>query len=87
MTIVTNKNRKTGKDSKYVYCEIMVEGKCLDLLLTDTEAKRAIKRALKNPEDIPVGEGTCGKSWPCEDRETRCGFWKRILGQCCECAR
>ena len=43
MTIVTNKNRKTGEDSKYVYCEIEVEGKCIDMLLTDAEAKRAIK--------------------------------------------
>ena len=31
MTIVTNKNRKTGEDSKYVYCEIEVEGKCIDM--------------------------------------------------------
>ena len=43
MTIVTNKNRKTGEDSKYIYCEIEVEGKCIDMLLTDAEAKRAIK--------------------------------------------
>ena len=72
---------------KYIHGVTDLENVPVDILLTEAEFKKAAERALKNPEDIPVNERTCGKSWPCEDRETRCGFWKRVLGQCCECAR
>jgi len=92
MTVVKNTNKKSkAENAEYVHATTIIEGKCIDILLTGFEAKRAIRRALKNPEDIP-SEGCClcGKDrvWSAsETKEDRCSFWNRVLGNCKDDAR
>ena len=54
----------------------------VDLLLTESEIKRASQRAIKNPDDIPLSGG---KSWPVDCPTKKCSILKWIMGRCCEC--
>jgi hypothetical protein len=67
-----------NKDLKYT--KIEVDGRCLDLLLTDVEISRGVKRATeeKNLHLIPENSNTC---WPLE-KPPECSFWNRIIGNC-----
>jgi len=78
MSVVKNSNPTPNSDKYYLHAITMVEGKMIDLLLTDSEAKRAAKRAVKNPEDVP----SVGQSWPICPEKERCSFWKRFFGTC-----
>ena len=64
------------------YTKIEVDGRCLDLLFTEDEIKKASKRAINknNNKFIPETVNTC---WPLE-RPPKCSFWSKILGTC-EC--
>lgn len=74
MAVVTNKNRTSKNESKsYVYAQSVIDGKEVDMLLTIAEAKRAMTRAKKNPEDIPAKKALS----PVTD-SGRCCWWGKI---------
>lgn len=51
---VLNTKRKFGANREYFYTRIQLEnGEEVELLFTDHQFKTAIKRAKKNPEDLP----------------------------------
>jgi hypothetical protein len=51
---VANKGRKFGAASEYNHLRVQFEDNTeLHLLFTDSEIRRAIDRAKKNPEDLP----------------------------------
>ena len=54
-----------------------------DVLLTEEEVKKTTTRALKNPEDIPCGDGA--GCWPVDCRDSKCSLLQWIMGKCCEC--
>lgn len=49
-----NENRKTDREATHYWnSRVRYEGRVYHILLTDTEVKRGIQRANKNPEDVP----------------------------------
>ena len=54
----------------------------VDLLLTESEIKRASQRAIKRPDDIPISQG---KAWPVDCPTKKCSLLRWIMGRCCEC--
>jgi hypothetical protein len=62
------------------YGKVQVDGRCIDLLLTDVEVARASKRACDPANNlyIPTDINTC---WPIE-KPPECSFWNRIMGNC-----
>lgn len=49
-----NENRKSEREAKHYWnSRVRYNGKVYHILLTDTEVKRGITRAEKNPEDAP----------------------------------
>jgi len=72
--------------SKLYYSRVIVDGRCLDLLLDEDEIATGIERALENPtivDQFPEASGSC---WPME-KPPKCNFWNRITNKCCECNR
>ena len=67
----------------YHHGKIKLEGVTVDLMLTETEVKKAAERALKNPDKIPVGDSA--SSWPINCPQKKCGLLQWIMGKCCEC--
>jgi hypothetical protein len=54
MGIIENTNKKFNENEKYYFASyINSEGYVFELLLTEKEFDKAVKRAEKNPEDIP----------------------------------
>jgi hypothetical protein len=66
--------------SKLYYSKIEIDGRCLDLLFTESEIVNASRRAEnpKNAKYIPDGVNTC---WSVE-QPPDCSFWSQILGIC-----
>lgn len=62
------------------YAKVEVDGRCIDLLFTDTEIARASKRAYDplNAHLIPANANTC---WPVE-KPPACSFWDMIMNKC-----
>jgi hypothetical protein len=63
---------------------VTVDGRCLDLLLTDEEISVAFERALKGENQELIEKGKCCSCWPV-NQPPECPFWRRILGICKEC--
>ena len=59
-----NKKRKTNEASHYWQAAVEFEGDWYQVLLTDSEVKRAIKRATNNPEDVESCK--CGRKKECK---------------------
>ena len=52
--LVFNKQRKSKREaSEYYHTNLLYNGEYVDILLTESDIKRGIHRAEKNPEDIP----------------------------------
>lgn len=68
----------------YRHAVTTVDGRCLDLLLTDEEVSTAFERSLKDDNQQFIdNDRRCG-SWPI-NKPPECSFWRRILGICREC--
>lgn len=63
---------------------ITVDGRCIDLLLTDEEISEAFERSLKEENQQWVDRTKSCSSWPV-NLPPECPFWRRILGICREC--
>lgn len=61
----------------------MIDGRCLDLILTEEEVIAAHARSFNPEYSLLLGDDCCS-CWPVE-REP-CGFWDRLLNKC-ECDR
>jgi hypothetical protein len=66
------------------FAKTEIDGRCIDMLLTEDEIIKASKRALNptNSKFMPEVLNTC---WPIE-HPPKCSFWDRLLGNC-ECKK
>jgi hypothetical protein len=66
--------------NKLFYTKIEVDGRCIDLLLTEKEITKGSNRIIDpvNSDFIPNTINTC---WPIE-QPPKCSFWDKILGNC-----
>ena len=69
--------------TNYYHTQLKLEDVPVDLLLTETEVKKAAERALKNPDKIPMDNS--GTGWPINCPQKKCGLLQWIMGKCCEC--
>ena len=67
-----NKNRGKTEAKYYWQASVNYESQDYQILLTDNEVKRGIKRAKKNPEDVQSCK--CGKKAKCMS------LWCSIFG-------
>lgn len=63
---------------------VTVDGRCIDLLLTDDEISVAFERSLKDENQGFIEKDKCCSCWPV-NKPPECKFWRRILGICREC--
>lgn len=63
---------------------IAVDGRCLDLLLTDEEITVAFERSLREENQGVIDQTKRCSCWPVNP-PPECSFWRRILGICREC--
>ena len=66
----------------YYHTQLKLEDVPVDLLLTETEVKKAAERALKNPKKVPTDASA---AWPISCPQKKCGLLQWIMGKCCEC--
>ena len=59
--------------------KVIVDGRCLDILLTEDEVILAHARAMQ-PENTNLLGDDCCSCWPI-DKEP-CGFWDSVLNKC-----
>ena len=63
---------------------ITVDGRCIDLLLTDDEITTSFERTLKEENIKLINAEECCSCWPANP-PPECPFWRKILGICREC--
>ena len=69
-------------NNKLTITTVKIDGRCLDLLLTEEEVIEAHARAM-HPDNKELLGDDCCSCWP-KDIEP-CGFWDRVLNKCdCE---
>jgi hypothetical protein len=66
------------------HATVTVDGRCLDLLLTDEEIAGAFERSLKDENQGLIEKDKCCSCWPINP-PPECSFWRKILGICREC--
>jgi len=71
---------------KLYYSKVIVDGRCLDLLLSEDEIEVAAERALDNPETVVSFPESHGNCWSAE-KPPKCSLWSRIMNKCCECSQ
>ena len=70
-------------EAKLAKCKVNVDGRCLDLLLTEEEVIVAHSRAMK-PGNVHLLGNDCCSCWP--STKEPCGFWDRVLNKC-DCSK
>lgn len=70
----------------YRHAVTVVDGRCLDLLLTEEEISYGFERALHEENQQFIDKDRCCGAWPV-NQPPECPFWRRILGICRECDR
>jgi hypothetical protein len=63
---------------------ITVDGRCLDLLLTDDEIANCFERSLADQNQKFIDSEKCCTCWPA-NKPPECPFWRKILGICENC--
>jgi len=66
------------------HATVVVDGRCLDLLLTEEEISEAFARSLKEENIGLIDKEKCCTCWPA-NKPPECPFWRKILGICQEC--
>jgi len=59
--------------------KVDIDGRCLDLLLTEEEVAIAHARAM-SPSNVHLLGVDCCSCWPSE--KIPCGFWDSVLNKC-----
>ena len=69
-------------EPKYFYAKVNIDGRCVDLLMTNTEVVRSFNRAKENPEK--VNDVRCYTELCCEVPvvNRKCSIWEKLLGKC-----
>lgn len=63
---------------------ITVDGRCIDLLITDDEIATCFERFLADHNQKYIDQEKCCGCWP-TNKPPECPFWRRILGICENC--
>lgn len=63
---------------------ITVDGRCIDMLLTDDEISAGLERFLKEENRKLIDIDKCCDCWPTSP-PPECPFWHRVLGICRQC--
>lgn len=66
------------------HTSITVDGRCIDMLLTDEEISTGLERFLKEENRNLVDIDKCCDCWPIS-KPPECPFWHRVLGICKQC--
>lgn len=69
---------------EYKYTKITVDGRCLDLLMTEDEITTCFERCLLESNQKYISAEECCACWPA-NQPPDCPFWRKILGACREC--
>lgn len=69
---------------KFLHTTIVVDDRCLDLLLTEDEIAQAFERSLRSENMQILDKDKCCKCWSV-NKPQKCGFWNKILGYCQDC--
>jgi hypothetical protein len=69
---------------KLYYSKVMVDGRPIDLLLSEQQIEEASKMAIQHPSLVVECVESHGNCWPC-DKPPKCSFWDRVMNNCCEC--
>lgn len=69
---------------EYRHATITVDGRCLDLLMTENEITTCFERSLLERNKKYIDMDKCCTCWPINEPPC-CPFWKKILGMCREC--
>lgn len=72
--------------SKLYYSKVIVDDRCIDLLLNEEEIEMAAERALDNPEIVVSFPESHGNCWT-PSKPPKCSFWSRIMNKCCDCSK
>lgn len=70
---------------KLFHATIIVDDRCLDLLLTEDEIAQAFERSLHSENIQILDKDKCCKCWSVIKPPQKCGFWNKILGYCQDC--
>lgn len=69
---------------EYRHATITVDGRCLDLLLTEDEIATCFERSLMEDNQKYINPEECCSCWPA-NKPPECPFWRKILGICQNC--
>lgn len=69
---------------QYRYTNIVVDGRCLDLLMTEDEIATCFERSLHEVNQKFIDKEKCCTCWSV-NKPPECPFWSKILGICKEC--
>jgi hypothetical protein len=69
---------------EYRHTTITVDGRCLDLLLTEDEIATCFERTLEDKNHKYIDMQICCQCWP-TNKPPECPFWRKILGMCESC--
>lgn len=69
---------------EYRHATITVDGRCLDLLLTEDEITTCFERTLEEKNHAYIDMQNCCQCWPV-NKPPECPFWRKILGMCESC--
>ncbi len=66
---------------EYKHTTITIDGRCLDLLLTEDEITTSFERTLEASNQKYIDMEKCCVCWPI-NKPPECAFWRKILGLC-----
>jgi len=72
-------------NSEYRHTTITIDGRCLDLLMTENEITDCFQRSLLESNKKYIDLEKCCSCWPVNEPPS-CPFWRKILGICKECS-
>jgi hypothetical protein len=66
------------------HATITIDGRCLDLLMTEEEISSCFERTLSEDNQRYIDAEKCCGCWPTA-KPPECPFWRRIMGICEGC--
>jgi hypothetical protein len=69
-------------EPKYFYAKIKIDGRCIDLLLTQTEVTRSYNRAKENHGIMDEIRGYSDLCCDVPVEPKKCSIWEKLLGKC-----
>ena len=69
-------------DQKYFYAKANIDGRCVDLLLSNAEIIRAFNRAKENQSTVDEIRGYSELCCDVATEPKKCSIWEKLLGKC-----